>query len=116
VRVGLAGGESTVRVVIRLSDTYLQLVSVRPNRRYLRGAYGLSSQRLCRGGLQYPAAPAQTLSTAADSHEPTNRKRGVVAGAQISLGIEGRAPASTQSAAAAVLPLWRWRTFYSTDK
>ena len=52
-RVGLAGGASDKRVVIRLSDADLCLVSVRPNRRSLRGAYGLSEHRLGRGGSRY---------------------------------------------------------------
>jgi hypothetical protein len=52
-RVSLAGGASDKRVVIRLSDTGLRLVSVRPNRRALRGAYGLSGQRLRAGGSKY---------------------------------------------------------------
>jgi hypothetical protein len=52
-RVSLSGGASTKQVVIDLTDTDLRLVSVRPNRRSLRGAYGLSGQRLRRGGSQY---------------------------------------------------------------
>jgi hypothetical protein len=40
-------------MVIRLSDTDLRLVSVRPNRRALRGAYGLFGQRLRAGGSEY---------------------------------------------------------------
>jgi hypothetical protein len=51
--VSLAGGASNKRVVIDLTDTDLRLVSVRPNRRSLRGAYGLFGQRLRRGGSQY---------------------------------------------------------------
>jgi pimeloyl-ACP methyl ester carboxylesterase len=51
--VNLAGGASDKRVVIRLSDSDLRLVSVRPNRRSLRGAYGLSDQRLRAGGSEY---------------------------------------------------------------
>jgi pimeloyl-ACP methyl ester carboxylesterase len=53
VRVSLAGGASNKRVVIRLSDTDLRLVSVRPNRRSLRGEYGLSDHRLRRAGSRY---------------------------------------------------------------
>ena len=52
-RVSLAGGASDKKVVIRLTDTDLRLVSVRPNRRSLRGAYGLSDQRLRAGGSEY---------------------------------------------------------------
>jgi pimeloyl-ACP methyl ester carboxylesterase len=52
-RVDLAGGASNKRVSIRLSDPHLRLVSVRPNRRSLRGAYGLSEHHLRRGGLRY---------------------------------------------------------------
>jgi pimeloyl-ACP methyl ester carboxylesterase len=52
-RVNLAGGASDRRVVIRLSDADLRLVSVRPNRRFLVGAYGLSGQRLRAGGSEY---------------------------------------------------------------
>ena len=40
-------------MTIELSDTDLRLVSVRPNRRSLRGAYGLFGQRLRSGGSQY---------------------------------------------------------------
>jgi hypothetical protein len=52
-RVKLAGGGSDKRVVIRLSDTDLRLVSVRPNRRALRGAYRLFGERLRAGGSEY---------------------------------------------------------------
>src|SRR5262249_17843933 len=52
-RVRLAGGASNKRVVVELSDTDLRLVSVRPNRRSLRGAYGLFGNRLREGGSQY---------------------------------------------------------------
>ena len=52
-RVSLAGGASEKRVVIRLSDSDLRLVSVRPNRRSLRGAYGLFGQQLRAGGTEY---------------------------------------------------------------
>jgi hypothetical protein len=52
-RVGLAGGASDKRLLIRLSDTDLRLVSVRPNRRSLRGAYGLAGHRLRAGGSEY---------------------------------------------------------------
>ena len=52
-RVSLAGGASNKKVVIRLTDSDLRLVSVRPNRRALRGAYGLFGQRLRAGGTRY---------------------------------------------------------------
>jgi pimeloyl-ACP methyl ester carboxylesterase len=52
-RVSLAGGASNKRVTIELSDTDLRLVSVRPNRRSLRGAYELSANRLRAGGSEY---------------------------------------------------------------
>jgi pimeloyl-ACP methyl ester carboxylesterase len=52
-RVSLAGGASNKKVVIRLSDSDLRLVSVRPNRRALRGAYGMFGQRLRAGGTRY---------------------------------------------------------------
>jgi hypothetical protein len=52
-RVNLAGGASDKTVVIRLSDDDLRLVSVRPNRRSLRGAYGLFGERLRAGGSEY---------------------------------------------------------------
>jgi pimeloyl-ACP methyl ester carboxylesterase len=52
-RVSLAGGASNKKLVIDLTDTDLRLVSVRPNRRSLRGAYGLFGQRLRSGGSQY---------------------------------------------------------------
>ena len=52
-RVSLAGGAGNKRVTIRLTDTDLRLVSVRPNRRSVRGAYGLSEQRLTDGGSRY---------------------------------------------------------------
>ncbi len=52
-RVSLAGGASDKRVAIELSDTNLRLASVRPNRRSLRGAYGLFGSRLRKGGSQY---------------------------------------------------------------
>ena len=48
-RVSLAGGASNKRVAIELSDTDLRLVSVRPNRGSLRGAYGLSATVCARG-------------------------------------------------------------------
>ena len=48
-RVSLAGGASDKRVAIELSDTNLRLASVRPNRRSLRGAYGLFGSRLRKG-------------------------------------------------------------------
>jgi hypothetical protein len=40
-------------VVVRLTDTDLRLVSVRPNRRSLRDAYGLFGNRLRAGGSRY---------------------------------------------------------------
>ena len=40
-------------MTIELPDTDLRLVSVRPNRPSLRGAYGLFDQRLRRGGSEY---------------------------------------------------------------
>ena len=52
-RVSLAGGASNKKVVIRLTDSDLRLVSVRPNRPALRGAYGLFDQRLSAGGTRY---------------------------------------------------------------
>jgi hypothetical protein len=51
-RVSLAGGVNEP-VVIRLSDTDLRLVSVRPNRPSLRGAYSLTHQRLRAGGSEF---------------------------------------------------------------
>jgi pimeloyl-ACP methyl ester carboxylesterase len=52
-RVSLAGGASDKKVVIRLTDTDLRLVSVRPNRGSLRGAYGLFANRMRAGGSEY---------------------------------------------------------------
>ena len=52
-RVSLAGGASNKKVVVRLPDTDLRLSSVRPNRGSLRGAYGLSANRLRAGGSEY---------------------------------------------------------------
>jgi pimeloyl-ACP methyl ester carboxylesterase len=52
-RVSMGGGASNKRVTVRLTDTDLRLVSVRPNRRPLRGAYGLFGQRLRAGGSKY---------------------------------------------------------------
>jgi len=52
-RVSLAGGASNKKVVVRLPDTDLRLSSVRPNRSSLRGAYGLSANRLHAGGSEY---------------------------------------------------------------
>jgi len=40
-------------VTIELSDTDLRLVSVRTNRRSLRGAYGVSGEHLRAGGSEY---------------------------------------------------------------
>lgn len=52
-RVSLAGGASNERIVVRLSDTDFRLVSVRPNRKYLRGAYLVSNGRFRLGGSIY---------------------------------------------------------------
>jgi pimeloyl-ACP methyl ester carboxylesterase len=52
-RVSLAGGASDKQVVIQLTDADLRLVSVRPNRRSLRGAYGLAGHRLRQRGSRY---------------------------------------------------------------
>jgi pimeloyl-ACP methyl ester carboxylesterase len=52
-RVSLGGGASNKRVTIRVTDNDLRLVSVRPNRRSLRGAYGLSNLQLTEGGSGY---------------------------------------------------------------
>jgi hypothetical protein len=66
-RVGLAGGASDKRVTIELSDTDLRLVSVRPNRPSLRGAYGLFDQHLRRGGSEYRFGLNAVQSTPAGS-------------------------------------------------
>jgi hypothetical protein len=50
--VSVAGGASE-RVVIRLADSDPRLVSVRPNRRSLRGAYGLFGEHLRARGSEY---------------------------------------------------------------
>jgi hypothetical protein len=52
-RVSLAGGASNEPVVIQLTDDDLRLLSVRPNRPGLRGAYSITSQRLRPGGTEY---------------------------------------------------------------
>ena len=52
-RLSLTGGASNKRVVIRLPKRNLRLVSVQPNRSSLRGAYGLSDQRLRAGGSEF---------------------------------------------------------------
>ena len=52
-RVSLAGGASNKRVVIRLPDTDLRLSSVRPNRRSLRGAYGMFANHLRHRGSEF---------------------------------------------------------------
>lgn len=52
-RVSLAGGAANERVVIRLTDTNMRLVSVKPNRKYLRGAYLVSKGRFRLGGSEY---------------------------------------------------------------
>ena len=67
-RVSLAGGASDKRVTIELSDTDLRLVSVRPNRPSLRGAYGLFDQRLRRGGSEYTFGLNAVQSTPAGSY------------------------------------------------
>ena len=67
-RVSLAGGASDKRVTIELSDTDLRLVSVRPNRPSLRGAYGLVDQRLRRGGSEYTFGLDAVQSTPAGSN------------------------------------------------
>jgi pimeloyl-ACP methyl ester carboxylesterase len=67
-RVSLAGGASDKRVTIELSDTDLRLTSVRPNRRSLRGAYGLFDQRLRRGGSEYAFGLNAVQSTPARSY------------------------------------------------
>jgi pimeloyl-ACP methyl ester carboxylesterase len=67
-RVDLAGGASDKRVTIRLSDPDLRLVSVRPNRRSLRGDYGLSEHRLRRGGSRYLVTLDAAQSIPRNSH------------------------------------------------
>jgi hypothetical protein len=52
-RVSIGGGASNRQVVIRLSDTDLRLVSVRPNQGSLKGAYSLSRERFQDGGSEY---------------------------------------------------------------
>jgi hypothetical protein len=52
-RVSLAGGASNEPVVIQLTDDDLRLLSVRPNRPALRGAYSITRQRLRPGGTEY---------------------------------------------------------------
>lgn len=52
-RVSLAGGASNERIVVRLTDTDLRLVSIRPNRSQLRGAYLVSNGRFRLGGSVY---------------------------------------------------------------
>ena len=52
-RVSLAGGASNEPVVIQLTDDDLRLLSVRPNRPALRGAYSITRQRLRQGGSEY---------------------------------------------------------------
>jgi hypothetical protein len=65
--VSLAGGASDKKVVVGLTDTDLRLVSVRPNHRSLRGSYGLSGNRLRRGGSEYVFRLNAAQSTGADS-------------------------------------------------
>ena len=71
-RVSLAGGASDKRVAIELSDTDLRLASVRPNRRSLRGAYGLSGSRLRQGGIavrvQAQRGPVEPSRLGTDPH------------------------------------------------
>ena len=71
-RVSLAGGASDKRVAIELSDTNLRLASVRPNRRSLRGAYGLFGSRLRKGGIavrvQAQRGPVDPARLGADPH------------------------------------------------
>jgi pimeloyl-ACP methyl ester carboxylesterase len=67
-RLDLAGGASDKRITIRLSDPHLRLVSVRPNRRSLRGTYGLSEHRLRRGGLRYAVTLDAVQSIPRGSH------------------------------------------------
>jgi hypothetical protein len=71
-RVDLAGGASDKRVVIRLSDTDLRLVSVRPNRRSLRGATGFSAsgcapaaRSTCSGSTPCSRSGAARISSSA---------------------------------------------------
>jgi hypothetical protein len=52
-RVSLAGGASNERVVVRLPDTDFRLVSIRPNRKHLRGAYLVSDGGFRLGGSLY---------------------------------------------------------------
>lgn len=52
-RVSVGGGASDKRVTIRLTAGDLRLVSVRPDQRSLRSAYGLSDQQLTGGGSGY---------------------------------------------------------------
>ena len=52
-RVSLAGGASNRKFVIQLTDDDLRLLSVRPNRPSLRGAYSITGQRLRPGGTEY---------------------------------------------------------------
>ena len=52
-RVSLAGGASNERVVVRLPNTDFRLVSIRPNRKHLRGAYLVSDGRFRLGGSLY---------------------------------------------------------------
>lgn len=52
-KVSLAGGASNEQIVVRLTDTDLRLVSIRPNRSYLRGAYLVSGGHFRLGGSEY---------------------------------------------------------------
>jgi hypothetical protein len=67
-RVSLAGGASNKRVVVRLTDSDLRLVSVRPNRRSLCSAYGLLGQRLRVGGSEYVFRLNAAQSTRRGAH------------------------------------------------
>lgn len=67
-RVSLAGGASSKEVVVGLPDTDLRLSSVRPNRRSLRGTYGLSEHRLRRGGSRYVVTLDAAQSIPRGSH------------------------------------------------
>ncbi len=67
-RVGIGGGASGRKITIQLTDPDLRLVSVRPNRRALVGAYELSPGRRRRGRLHYV-----TTLTAAQAIPPGSR-------------------------------------------
>ena len=67
-RVDLAGGASSKEVLVGLPDTDLRLSSVRPNRRSLRGTYGLSEHRLRRDGSRYVVTLDAAQSITRGSH------------------------------------------------